>query len=66
MDADYPVCLVRIARRFTHLAADRLPDLAALRTRFAPDPARLPEVRVELVPLSLYEALTESYLGAAA
>jgi len=49
-----------------HLAAGRLPDLAALRVRFAPDPARLPEVLVELVPLSLYEALTESYLGAAA
>jgi len=49
-----------------HLAADQLPDLAALRTRFAPDPARLPEVLVELVPLSVYEALTESYLGAAA
>jgi hypothetical protein len=48
------------------LAAGRLPDLAALRVRFAPDPARLPEVLVELVPLSLYEALTESYLGAAA
>jgi hypothetical protein len=32
----------------------------------AHDPARLPEVLVELVPLSLYEALTESYLGAAA
>jgi len=52
--------------RTEHLAADRLPDLAALRVRFAPDPARLPEVLVELVPLSLYEALTESYLGAAA
>ncbi len=49
-----------------HLAADQLPDLAALRVRFAPDPARLPEVLVELVPLSLYEALTESYLGVAA
>jgi transposase InsO family protein len=49
-----------------HLATDQLPDLAALRTRFAPDPARLPEVLVELVPLSLYEALTENSLGAAA
>jgi hypothetical protein len=48
------------------LAADHLPDLAALRRRFAPDPARLPEVFVELVPLSLYETLTENYLGAAA
>lgn len=60
-------CEAELATVLTaHLAADQLPDLAALRTRFAPDPARLPEVRVELVPLSLYEALTESYLGAAA
>jgi len=60
-------CEAELATLLTEqLAADRLPDLAALRTRFAPDPARLPEVPVELVPLSLYEALTESYLGAAA
>jgi hypothetical protein len=49
-----------------HLAADQLPDLAALRTRFAPDPARLPEVFVELVPLSVYETLSENYLAVAA
>jgi transposase InsO family protein len=60
-------CEAELATLLTeHLATDQLPDLAALRTRFAPDPARLPEVLVELVPLSLYEALTESYLGAAA
>jgi hypothetical protein len=60
-------CEAELATVLTeHLAADQLPDLAALRTRFAPDPARLPEVLVELVPLSVYEALTESYLGAAA
>jgi hypothetical protein len=34
-----------------------MPDMAALRARFAPDPAALPEVVVELVPLSVYEAL---------
>lgn len=39
------------------LADGRLPDLAALRTRFAPDPAHLPEVTVDLVPLSAYDAL---------
>ena len=39
------------------LAANRLPDLAALRLRFAPDPAALPEVVVELTPLSDYDAL---------
>jgi transposase InsO family protein len=49
-----------------HLQADRLPDLAALRVRFAPDPARLPEVCVDLVPLSLYETLTEHHMGEAA
>jgi len=60
-------CEAELAMVLTErLAADQLPDLAALRTRFAPDPARLPEVFVELVPLSLYETLTENYLGAAA
>lgn len=39
------------------IAADRLPDMAALRERFAPDPAALPEVVVELVPLTAYDAL---------
>jgi transposase InsO family protein len=60
-------CEAELATVLTeHLAADQLPELAALRRRFAPDPARLPEVLVELVPLSLYEALTESYRGVAA
>jgi hypothetical protein len=35
----------------------RLPDIAALRTRFSPDPAALPEVVVELGPLTDYDAL---------
>ena len=39
------------------LAANQLPDLAALRGRFAPDPADLPEVAVHLAPLSDYEEL---------
>jgi hypothetical protein len=39
------------------IAADRLPDMATLRTRFAPDPAALPDVVVELVPLAIYDAL---------
>ncbi len=39
------------------LAAGQLPDLAALRGRFAPDPAVLPEVVVHLTPLIDYEAL---------
>jgi hypothetical protein len=39
------------------LAANQLPDMAALRERFAPDPAALPEVVVHLAPLSSYEEL---------
>ncbi|MBL8579238.1 MAG: IS21 family transposase [Mesorhizobium sp.] len=35
----------------------RLPDMVALRARFAPDPARLPNVVVRLAPLQAYEAL---------
>ena len=35
----------------------RLPDMAALRSRFAPDPARLPNVVVRLAPLQAYETL---------
>ncbi len=48
------------------LDARRLPDIKALRARFAPDLASLPQVRVELTPLKLYEALNDSYIGAAA
>jgi len=39
------------------LAAGQLPELATLRTRFACDPAALPEVVVHLTPLVAYEAL---------
>jgi len=48
------------------LDAHRLPDLAALNQRFAPDPAALPEVVVHLTPLVAYEALIDNTLGAAA
>ena len=41
----------------TDLAAGCMPDMAALRTRFAPDPAALPDVVVELVPLTAYDTL---------
>jgi hypothetical protein len=49
-------------------AAGQLPDLAALRTRFAPDPTALPAVTVLLTPLSAYEALVgnDNEFGAAA
>ncbi len=39
------------------LQARRLPDMAALRERFAPDPSRLPNIVVRLAPLNAYEAL---------
>jgi len=48
------------------LAARRLPDLKELRTRFAPDLASLPQVCVQLTPLSLYEALNDSCMREAA
>jgi hypothetical protein len=50
------------------LAAGQLPDLAALRERFAPDPAALPAVTVLLTPLIAYEALigNDNDIGAAA
>ncbi|SNT10467.1 hypothetical protein SAMN06295912_14120 [Sphingomonas laterariae] len=41
----------------TDLAAGRLPDMTALRARFSPDPASLPEVVVRLAPLTSYDAL---------
>ncbi len=48
------------------LAADRLPDLKILREHFAPDLASLPQVSVQLTPLTAYEALNDSYIGEAA
>jgi transposase InsO family protein len=48
------------------LQACRLPDMAALRQRFAPDPATLPQVVVHLTPLIAYEALLGSSMGEAA
>lgn len=48
------------------LAASRLPDIAVLRARFAPDPASLPEVVVYLTPLIAYEALLGTDIGEAA
>jgi len=39
------------------LAEDRLPDMATLRARFAPDLAGLPEVTVRLTPLADYNSL---------
>ncbi len=41
----------------TELDAGRLPDLGLLERRFAPDPAAVPDIAVELVPLHLYDEL---------
>jgi hypothetical protein len=49
-----------------HLDVGEAPDPRALGERFAPDPARLPEVVVRLAPLSDYEVLTEQTQGEAA
>ncbi len=39
------------------LDAGRLPDLGMLGRRFAPDPAAIPDITIELVPLELYDEL---------
>jgi hypothetical protein len=60
-------CEARLAAVLAEdLAADRLPDLNVLRGRFTPDLASLSEVTVCLTPLSVYEALNDSYIGEAA
>ena len=48
------------------LAANQLPEMAALRELFAPDPAALPDVTVRLTPLSAYEELLGGQMGDAA
>ena len=53
----YGEVLIEHARRLDAQLDRASGDMAALRERFAPDPASLPEVVVELAPLSAYEAL---------
>jgi transposase InsO family protein len=48
------------------LDAGRLPDLDLLERRFAPDPAAIPDITVELVPLNLYDELAIVELRGAA
>jgi len=52
----------------TALETGQLPDMAALRAHFAPDPAALPNVEIHLAPLNVYEALigADLTLGGAA
>ena len=53
-------CEAELAQILTiDLAARRSPCLTSLRARFAPDPASLPEVVVELAPLSSYDGLID-------
>ena len=60
-------CEAELAATLTvELHAARLPDMARLRARFAPDPAALPGVVVRLAPLSDYEVLLRSPLEVAA
>ena len=48
------------------LDAGRLPDLDTLGRCFAPNPAAIPDITVELVPLNLYDELgTVGLRGAA-
>jgi len=49
-----------------YLAQGQLPDLQVLRSRFAPDPASVPQVHVQLASLSDYEALLSFDMEAAA
>jgi hypothetical protein len=44
----------------TFVTDNTLPDMTALRERFAPDPSRLPAVTVRLAPLGDYEALIDA------
>ena len=51
-------CEAELADAITaELDAGRLPDLARLRERFAPDAASIPEVVVEMASLSIYDEL---------
>lgn len=53
-------CEAELAALLTEdLAARRTPCLTTLRARFSPNPADLPEVVVELVPLSIYDGLID-------
>ena len=59
-------CEVELAEAIdAELNAGRLPDLSVLARRFAPDPAEVPDVTVELVPLHLYDELGTVRAGGA-
>ena len=59
-------CEAQLAAALTEdLAQRRLPDILALLARFAPDPARLPDVSVRLAPLNSYDVLMQAAVDAA-
>jgi hypothetical protein len=61
------VCEAELAQVIdAELDAGRLPDLDSLGRRFAPDPATIPDITVELVPLHLYDELGTVRAGGAA
>ena len=54
-------CEAQLADRLAaDLEAGRLPEMAAICAHFAPDPTRVPNVVVHLVPLTAYEDLVGS------
>jgi hypothetical protein len=54
-------CESELAEALTaRLGERKLPDMAAIRARFAPDPAKLPTIVVRLASLDTYEALIGS------
>jgi hypothetical protein len=60
-------CEVELAEAIdAELDAGRLPDLDTLGRRFAPHPAAIPDVTVELAPLRLYDELSTVQLVGAA
>lgn len=60
-------CEAQLAAVLTELlATTHLPDMQALRTRFAPDPASVPQVSVQLPELRTYETLASADMGVAA
>jgi hypothetical protein len=60
-------CEAELAQLLTHdLDAGRLPDLTALRARFASSLAELPAVSIDLAPLAAYDEIAALARGEAA
>ena len=61
------VCEAELAQAIdAELDAGRLPDLDGFTRRLAPDPAAIPDITVELVPLHLYDELGTVRAGSVA